>query len=250
MCGCRSRRNAQACSARCCRARSPEGMARAMKADRVLIDTDGGLRAAHYENCAPRARSPRLEPAAERQRITQGSRASGAQDRLRPWRQVGPSARLAPVHTLRPAAGRAVLAAEKSKVPFFIAGGLLVVWALDVVAGPRHAQTGLPRQPRRPARRGGDLRGARPRRREHRRAHLERACEGHGAAEQNAGTGARSVGVGAGRAEHERHRKRARGDGACRHRTHAAARRLQQSHEQAGARGQPPRDYLPTTPSS
>jgi NADP-dependent 3-hydroxy acid dehydrogenase YdfG len=46
-----------------------EGMARAMKADRVLIDTDGGLRRA-YELRAARS-EPGLEPPAERQRITQ-----------------------------------------------------------------------------------------------------------------------------------------------------------------------------------
>jgi len=45
-----------------------EGMARAMKADRVLIDTDGGLRRS-YELRAARS-EPGLEPAAERQRIT------------------------------------------------------------------------------------------------------------------------------------------------------------------------------------
>ena len=38
-----------------------------------------------------------------------------------------------------------VLAAEKSKVPFYIAGGLLVVWALDRLARPGHAQTATSR---------------------------------------------------------------------------------------------------------
>jgi short-subunit dehydrogenase len=45
-----------------------EGMARAMKADRVLTDTDGGVRRA-YEVRAAHS-EPSLEPAPERPRIT------------------------------------------------------------------------------------------------------------------------------------------------------------------------------------
>ncbi len=107
-----------------------------MKADRVLIDTDGGLRRA-YELRAARS-EPGLEPAA-------GAPAHHAgRGRVRPPRGAplasrvqhtwGPSARLAPVHTLALQLAP-VLAAEKSKVPFFIAGGLLVVWALTLSLG-------------------------------------------------------------------------------------------------------------------
>ena len=69
-CGCPSRPSARTCSARCCRARLSEGMARAMKADRVLAGADTD-RAPRPTSCAPRARSPgssRRRPGADPQR--------------------------------------------------------------------------------------------------------------------------------------------------------------------------------------
>ena len=63
-----------------------------------------------------------------------------------------------------------IIGAEKSKVPFYIAGGALVVWAVFLSLGAGHAQTGFPRQ--RDGRAGGD--------RDHRRAGAGGRVDGRG----------------------------------------------------------------------
>ncbi len=83
-----------------------------------------------------------------------------------------------------------MLAAEKSKVPFYIAGGLLVVWALTLSLGLGMRKPDFPGSLGRPARGRRGHRGARARRRRDGRAHLGRAREGLGAADADAGTGA------------------------------------------------------------
>ena len=95
--------------------------------------------------------SPELGSHYQGQRAATESRYEGQPGPRRERRQAW--SRLAPVLTLILAAG------EPSKVPFYIAGGLLVIWAVGLAAvGPHAAE--LPRQRARRTRRDGGQLGA------------------------------------------------------------------------------------------
>ena len=180
---CGGRRSTSRVASACPSARSPRGPARCSESRRRARAgspcATGTTRSARRGRRSPARPRPRRggrgaarRPRGSARRTGKSGRPSSASSavrthvvhRARRSIPAGASARLAPMHTLALQLAP-VLAAEKSKVAVLHRGRAARRVGADRLARARHAPPGLPRQPRRPARRDGDQRRARARRR-------------------------------------------------------------------------------------
>jgi len=124
---------------------------------RALSLVEVGQAKRYHRRCVSASRTESPEAHAAHRRVCAPARSS-----RRAAYPVPTSARLAPECTHLALQLAPILAAEKSKVPFYIAGGLLVAWALIVSLALGMRKPEFPRQSGGSARRDGRLGGARP----------------------------------------------------------------------------------------